>query len=201
MHLIVYFDYTCPYSYAAAVWLRQVSAVKHDPAIAWRPFVVKEVNRAAGEGPPFWEQEAAVHMRTGFAFLAGQAAARQGGDAADRFRFLLQTAFHTRHLDIREPGVLEELAREAGLDVARFEADRQDTTLLAEVGRSHLEAVARYGVFGTPTLVFSNGCAVYLKLAEPPSETSAPQVFALLRELVEQHPIVQEIKLTRQEGA
>jgi predicted DsbA family dithiol-disulfide isomerase len=103
---------------------------------------VKEVNRTEGEGAPLWEQEAAVHTRTGLAFLAGQAAARQGGDAADRFRFLLQAAFHTQHLDIREPGVLEDLAREARLDVARFEGDRRDTRLLPEVGRSHRDAVA-----------------------------------------------------------
>ena len=200
MQCIVYFDYTCPYSYAAAVWLRHVEATEYNVTTQWRPFIVKEVNRPPSEGEPFWEHETAAQTRTGLAFIAGQAAARQGGDAADRFRLLLQEAFHVRHLDIREPGVLEALAQEACLDVARFEGDRRDTTLLSEVGRSHQEAVARYGVFGTPTLVFPNGCAVYLKLAEPPTKTEAPRIFALLREVVEQHQIVQEIKLTRQEG-
>jgi predicted DsbA family dithiol-disulfide isomerase len=201
MHLLVYFDYTCPYSYAAAVWLQHLESTEHEVTIDWRPFIVKEVNRPPGEDEPFWEQEGAPQTRTGLAFLAGQAAARQGADASGRFRLLLQEAFHLRHLDISRPGVLTSLADEAGLDVARFEADRHIPDLLGEVGVSHQEAVARDGVFGTPTLVFSNGCAVYLKLAEAPIETEAPRVFALLRELVEQHPIVHEIKLTRPEGA
>jgi 2-hydroxychromene-2-carboxylate isomerase len=201
MHLIVYFDYTCPYSYHAAVWLPRVTAVEHDLTIEWRPFVVKEVNRPEGEGAPLWEQEAAVHTRTGLAFLAGEAAARQGGDAADRFRSLLQAAFHAQHLDIREPGVLEGLAHEARLDVARFEGDRRNTRLLSEVGRSHRDAVASYGVFGTPTLVFPNGRAAYTKLADAPLETAAPHLFEHLRELVGQHHVLQEIKLTQPEGA
>ena len=201
MHLIVYFDYTCPYSYQAAVWLPRVTAVQHDFTIEWRPFVVKEANRTADEGAPLWEQEAAVHTRTGLAFLAGEAAARQGGDAADRFRFLLQAAFHVHHLDIRQPGVLEGFAREARLDMARFESDRHDATLLSEVGCSHRDAVERYGVFGTPTLVFPNGRAAYTKLADAPQETASSHLFEHLRELVEQHHVLQEVKLTQPEGA
>jgi predicted DsbA family dithiol-disulfide isomerase len=199
MHLIIYFDYTCAYSYAAAVWLRQVEACEHDLTTEWRPFIVKEVNRAPGEGAPFWQQAGVTHTRTGLAFIAGQAAARQDPAAYDRFRFTLQSAFHAQHLDIRKPGVLESLAAEAGLDVARFNADRQEPGLLQELAQSHQEAVDHYAVFGTPTLVFPSGCAVYLKLAQPVEGAEAIRIFALLRELNEQHPVVQEIKLTRQE--
>lgn len=53
MQLIVYFDYTCPYSYAAAVWLQQVATVQHGLEIEWRPFVLNEVNRASEEHTPF----------------------------------------------------------------------------------------------------------------------------------------------------
>ncbi len=197
MDLAVYFDYTCPYSFAAAVWLEQVQA--REPAVAadWRPFVVREANRPPN-GVPFWEQDGVIRTRTGLAFAAGQAAARQGPTASDRFRFLLQAAFHARHLDIRQPGVLEGIAREAGLGEERFTADLTDPGLLAEVGRSHAEAVERHGVFGTPTFVFPDGCAVYLKLAEPPAAAAAARVFASVRELVGEQPLVQEIKLTRQ---
>jgi predicted DsbA family dithiol-disulfide isomerase len=199
MHLIIYFDYTCPYSYAAALWLQRVQAREPDLTTEWRPFIVKEINRAPGEGVPFWEQEGVMRTRTAQAFIAGQAAARQGPAAYDRFRLALQAAFHAPPRDIREPGVLEVLAAAAGLNVARFTADRQDRGLLREVGRSHQEAVARYAVFGTPTLVFPTSCAVYLKLAPAPEGAEAEQVFALLRDLIMQHPAVQEIKLTRQE--
>ncbi len=199
MHLIIYFDYTCAFSYVVAVWLREVEALARDLTIEWRPFIVKEINRPAGEDVPFWEQASAPRSRTGLAFIAGQAAARQGSDVYDRFRFALQAAFHVQHQDIRRPGVLEAIADEAGLDVARFNTDRQEAGLLWEIGQSHQEAVERYAMFGTPTLVFSNGCAVYLKLAQPPMNMEAERVFTLLRELVEQHSVVQEIKLTRQE--
>ena len=53
-------------------------------------------------------------------------------------------------------------------------------------------------MFGTPTLIFPNDYAFYLKLAQAPQGTEAERVFALVRELIEQHPVVQEIKLTRQ---
>jgi predicted DsbA family dithiol-disulfide isomerase len=197
-HLIVYFDYTCPYSYAAAVWLRQVVGAKHALTTEWRPFVVKEVNRPPGEGVPFWEQAGVITTRTGLAFAAGQAAARQGEPAFDRFRFLLQSAFQERHLDIRQSEALDNLADEAGLDVARFNTDRAEPGLLAEVAPGHQEAVARYAVFGTPTLVFPNDRAAYLKLAPPPTGAEAGKVFTTLRELIEHRPAVQEVKLTRQ---
>ena len=198
MHLIVYFDYTCAYSYAAAVWLRQVVVVERDLTVEWQPFVLKETNRPPGEGLPLWKQPGVMRTRTALAFVAGQAAARQDSEAYDRFRFALQSAFHDQPRDIREPGVLETMAREAGLDVARFDADREQPGLLEEVGRSHQHAVEQYAVFGTPTLVFPNGCAVYLKLAPAPTDGEAARVFALLRAINERHPAIQEIKLTRQ---
>lgn len=199
MQLIIYFDYTCPYSYNAAIWLREVAAGEPALMAEWRPFVLKEVNRAPGEGQPFWEQAGVARTRTGLAFIAGQAAARQGAAAYEPFRFALQAAFHVQHQDIRRPDVLRMIASGAGLDVQRFDADLREPGLLQEVGRSHQQAVERYAVFGTPTLVFPNGCAVYVKLAAPLTGAEAPRVFTVLRELVEQHPAVQEIKLTRQE--
>ncbi len=198
MHLIVYFDYTCAYSYTAAIWLRQVVTIEPDLAIEWRPFVLKETNRPPGEGLPFWEQPGVMRTRTAVAFMAGQAAAKQDAAAYDRFRFALQTAFHGEPRDIRAPDVLPTMASQAGLDVARFAADLEQPGLLEEVGRSHRQAVEQYAVFGTPTLVFPNGCAVYLKLAPAPADEDADHVFALLREINERHPTIQEIKLTRQ---
>lgn len=198
MRLIVYFDYTCAYSYAAAVWLRQVVVVERDLTVEWQPFVLKETNRPSEEGVPFWKQPSVTRTRTALAFVAGQAAARQDSDAYDRFRFALQSAFHDQPCDIREPGVLETMARQAGLDGARFDADLKEPGLLEEVGRSHRHAVEQYAVFGTPTLVFPNGCAVYLKLAPPPTDDEAARVFELLREINERHSAIQEIKLTRQ---
>lgn len=199
MHLIVFFDYTCSYSFTAAAWLRRIELREPDLTTEWRPFVLKEAQRRPGDGIPFWDQPDVSRTRTGLAFLAGQAAARQGPQAYERFRFALQAAFHVDHQDIRAPGVLATLAAETGLDVARFNADRERPGLPREVGETHQEAVARYSVFGTPTLVFPNGRAVFLKLASAPADGQADRVFALVRELIEQHPAVQELKQTARE--
>ncbi len=64
MHLIIYFDYTCAFSYVVAVWLREVEALARDLTIEWRPFIVKEINRPAGEDVPFWEQASAPVLAT-----------------------------------------------------------------------------------------------------------------------------------------
>lgn len=199
IRLIVYFDYTCSYSYAVALWLRQVEQSVPDLQSEWRPFILKEINRSPHESRHFWEQERAARTRTGLAFIAGQAAMRQGPALYERFRFALQTAFHEEHRDIRRPGVLEAIADAAGLDVARFNVDRQNPELLQEAGQSHQEAVERYAVFGTPTLIYPTDCAVYLKLAQAPQGAEAERVFILIRELIEEHGVVKEIKLTRQE--
>lgn len=199
MRLIVYFDYTCSYSYNAALWLRQVEQTQPDLQSEWRPFILKEINRSPGETTPFWEQPGVERTRTALAFIAGQAAMRQGSALYERFRFALQVAFHEQHRDIRQPGVLDAIADAAGLDVTRFNVDRQNPELLQEAGQSHQEAVERYAVFGTPTLIFPTDCAFYLKLAQPPQGAEAERVFALIRELIEEHGVVQEIKLTRQD--
>jgi protein-disulfide isomerase-like protein with CxxC motif len=67
---------------------------------------------------------------------------------------------------------LMEVARAAGLDVARLREDMDDAALAGTVGRDHIEAVKKHGVFGTPTFVFESGNAAYLKTFIPPKSDS-----------------------------
>ena len=41
------------------------------------------------------------------------------------------------------------------------------------MGADHTEAVEKYGIFGTPTFVFSNGNAAYLKTVQTPDGQAA----------------------------
>lgn len=195
--LVVYFDYTCSYSYTVARWLRQIETLTTEIATEWRPFVLEEANRAPEQTTPIWERTAANNSLSAAAFVAGQAAAKQAPDVYEHFRFLLQAAIHDDHLDPRQPTVLAKLATKAGLDLDRFDHDRRQPELLQEVGGAHRQAVRRHGVFGTPTLAFPHGQAFYLKLRNIPSSDEGPWLLELLRELAEHQTSVEEFKLAR----
>jgi len=56
-------------------------------------------------------------------------------------------------------------------------------------------AVARWGVFGTPTLIFQDELGSYLKFAAvPPTPREAAEVFDALLCLARLHPELVEIK-------
>ena len=66
-------------------------------------------------------------------------------------------------------------------------------TRLQKIVSDHTEAVEKYGVFGTPTFVFPNGSAAFLKLLKPP-EKDASGLLDLLSEVMENRSYVGEIK-------
>lgn len=109
-HIVVYFDHTCSYSYTVGRWLRQVETLGTEVASQWRPFALDEANRNPEQVGPFWEQATARQSVAGATFVARQAAAQQGEDLYERFRFLLQAAIHADHLDPRQSAVLAQLA-------------------------------------------------------------------------------------------
>jgi len=69
MRLIVYFDYTCSYSYAAALWLREVEQTQPGLACEWRPFMLKAINRPPAEAVHFWEQPGVERTRAALAIV------------------------------------------------------------------------------------------------------------------------------------
>lgn len=115
-HIVVYFDYTCSYSYTVARWLRQVETLGMEITSQWQPFALDEANRDPEQVGPFWEQPAARQSVAEAAFVTGQAAAQQGEDLYERFCFLLQAAIHADHLDPRQSTGLAQLAAKAHLD-------------------------------------------------------------------------------------
>lgn len=88
------------------------------------------------------------------ALTAARCAERQGQAAFARFHDRLFTALFRDGLDIGRPDVLRGLARDTGLDVARFEADYAGEAY-ESVLRDCAEGAAWFGVSGLPTVVLN----------------------------------------------
>ena len=86
------------------------------------------------------------------ALTAAKCAEHQGAEAFRRFHDRLFTAHFGENLDIGRPDVLWSLARESGLDLARFEADYAGDAYEA-VLRDCAEGAAWFGVSGLPTVI------------------------------------------------
>lgn len=89
---------------------------------------------------------------------------------------------------------LNKVGDDVGLEMDRFRKDLGDRCLLDGLAEDHTFAVWTLGVFGTPTLVFQEQQAVFLKMAPPPSPGEAVVVFEDVRRLAENRHQIKEIK-------
>ncbi len=181
--------------HTAAVWLADVRKTLGDRlAVTWRYFSLEQVNSQEGPEWKLWEQSDSYFSKGRLAFHAAEAARRQGPDAFERMHMGLLKARHEDGKSLAERAVVLDVARRAGLDVARLERDLSDRSLLRRLGEDHMHAVETYGVFGTPTLVFANGGAAYLKLRPAPPAQDAMRVFENLRQFIAGWPFIIEVK-------
>jgi predicted DsbA family dithiol-disulfide isomerase len=88
------------------------------------------------------------------ALAAAKCAARQGPGAFARLHARLFTAHFRDNQDVSRPEVLGRLARECGLDEARFRTDYAGDETYQEVLRDCAEGAAWFGVFALPTVIF-----------------------------------------------
>lgn len=191
----VFYDYACPYVHAAAVWLRSVQQYLGDRLVVrWRYFPLEQVNAADGPDWKLWDQPAEFKSRGRDAFHAAIAARQQGEEAFNRFHYALLDLKHVHGKDHGKRSTHLEAARLAALDMERFLRDLEDRSLLAAIERDYVEGRERHGVFGTPTIVFPDGAAAYLKMrpAAPPEE--AVRVFEDFVRTVRDRSYVIEIK-------
>ncbi len=197
----IYADYACPWVYNAAVWLDRVKKVYRDRLeVTWKNFSLEQVNSKNGPEWKVWEQPESYEARSLWAASAGEAARRQGQETFERYHLALLSARHARPLQkgeerfpLNKPEPLIELAREVGLDAGRFAEDIRDPELLQVIGRDHTEAVEKYGIFGTPTFLFDNGAAAYLK-AFIPAEEDSIAAFEHFLSVAYYRPFIGEIK-------
>ncbi len=193
----IYYDFACPYVYAATTWVHNVEEARGESlSMRWRAFPLEQVN--SGEGPEWklWEQPEGYRSRGLPAFLAASAARDQGDEAAWRFHRALIEAKHGAGKDHGKRETIEGAAREAGLDMGLFETASRDRSRLAGIGEDYEEGRGTMGVFGTPTFVFPNGQAAYLKLdpTAVPSGQEALDFFDRFVEVARDRPFVMEIK-------
>jgi predicted DsbA family dithiol-disulfide isomerase len=174
VRLDVFSDYLCPWCYNAAVRLREIEQAYGDRvSVHWRAFPLipgeqpdRRVTQKTREG---WQRIGAEEPRACFvppaldvplpassipAQTAAKCAGRQGPRAFECFHDRLFTALFRDGLDIGRPDVLRSLARETGLDVARFEADYAGEAY-ESVLSDCAEGAAWFGVSALPTVILN----------------------------------------------
>ncbi len=161
--------------------------------VTWRYFSLEQVNNKFGPDWKLWEQPESYPSRARLCFKGAEAARRQGDDAFKRFHLALLTARHVDGKELTESQTILDAARQAELDMDKFETDFESANLDA-VGRDHEEGVNTLGVFGTPTLVFEGGRAAYLRLRPLPPESEMTAVWGQLQELIAERPYILEVK-------
>ncbi len=160
----MYGDFTCPWVYQASLLVRGVQKARGDVLkMTFRYFALDQVNQKNGPDWRLWEHPD-TPSRGLHAFRASEAARRQGEDAFERMRWSLMEGRHLRRKEFSEPGDMDEIARAAGLDMERFHKDVRDPSLLARLAEEHTRGAA-LGVFGTPTFVFENGSAFFIRIS------------------------------------
>ena len=187
----VFFDYMCPFVYRAANLIDGVRRSGRDVEVRWRYFSLTQVN-SNNDGWTVWDAPAEEKVRGRAAFQAGEAARRQGG--FEKLHMPLLLARHRDRLDIDDASVVAAVADAAGLDMRRFHRDVADPSILDGLARDHSEAVREHGVFGTPTFLFPDGAAAYVRLSEPVAGDSAASVFDRLMAVAATEPRILEIK-------
>ena len=195
VNIDVFFDFGCPYVYNAAVWLQKVEEdMKGKLAINWKYFSLEQVNNQNGPDWKLWEQPEDYPSRGRRAFLAAEAARCQGEAAFNRFRMALLRARHEQSCDIADVNTLIEVAESSGLEMPWFQECLSNCQLLSKLAEDHALALETLGVFGTPTLVFPGGQAVFLEIMPVPPPKECLQLFKEIRHLAEARQYVQEVK-------
>ena len=188
----LFYDYLCPFVYRAAEMLESVhEAGRRDVDVTWRYFSLSQVN-SKQESWTVWGAPESEVVKGRLAFQAAEAARRQ--EQFDRFHLSLLRARHRDRLNIDDPHVVEEVAESAGLDVDRFRRDIADPTILQALARDHETARSEHGVFGTPTFLFRDGSAAYVRLAPQPLNGDAVRILDEIIAIAAREPAILEIK-------
>ena len=191
MELACYYDFTCAYSYRAWTWFERQRAAEAAIDVDWRPFVLKEVNRA--ETDPSLLSGPAIDSVAVLSLAIAEAL--RGRPSAEAYRAATFNAMHA-YGDRPDRDEVLEIARRAGLDTDAFQEG--ESRWLEAVRASHEGAVAELGVFGTPTLVFAGGGAAYLKLAALPPDGDG-ELWAAVTTIATGFPEMIELKRPRVE--
>lgn len=190
----VYFDYACPFAWAAQLWLDDVQEELGEKLdVNWRIFPLEQVN---SRNPDFkvWDQPNDGTSSTLRSFQGYHAAKQQGDEAFRKFHAAL---FRKRHVDGRNlagQNVLESAAEDAGLDMERFRRDLKSDDVFQQIENDFTYSTKELSIFGTPTIVFENNEGAYVKLNFADMPKDPVEFFYDFVGTVRDRPSVIEIK-------
>lgn len=188
----LFFDYSCPFVYRVAEMLESVrESGQREVDVTWRYFSLSQVN-SRQDAWTVWEAPRSEPVQGRLAFRAAEAARRQL--RFDSFHMALLRARHRDRLNVDDPKVVDRVAKDAGLDMDRFGGDLAAADILSGLARDHQEGRIRHGVFGTPTFVFTNGAAAYVRLAQQPVNGDAVRILDEIVSIAAREPDILEIK-------
>ena len=129
------------------------------------------MNSKEGEDWKAWEQGEDYVSRGLWPLRGGIAARQQGTTAHNNYMEKILHAKHVERKDVRTRESIIAIAVAADLDINQFTSILDNHETLAQIGIDHEEALM-HGVFGTPTFVFEDGTAAFLKMFTPPEDES-----------------------------
>jgi predicted DsbA family dithiol-disulfide isomerase len=157
-----YFDPMCPWAYQTSVWVRDVRS-QIDLDITWRFFSLEEINRPDGKRHP-WERSLAygwTPMRVA-AWLR-----RIDMGLCDRWYEACGKALHVDGRRFYDRDVAIDLLESIGVSPTAWDDALADSTTHDDVRTDHDHAVATYGAFGVPIIVFADGRAIFGPVVVP----------------------------------
>jgi hypothetical protein len=191
----VTFDYRCPF--ARNLHEHVVSGLDEGAPwdVAFLPFSLNQVHVAKGE-PDIWDDP--DRRRDLLAMQVGIAVRDGWPERFPHMHLALFAARHDRGLDLRDEGVLRAVLERQGLDADDVLERVATGATLEAFRREHDDAVARYAVFGVPTIVVDDRAAFIRLLHRPNGDgREAVETMGRLLELVAHWPQLNELKFTK----
>lgn len=169
---------------------------KQDLYFEWRHFQLEEAKNTDGLNMKIWDKKDLTVTKSLLASVCAESAKLQGKILFERFHFELLNARHNSYprLQLNDFNELLNIAIDVGLDKKKFINDFNNIQMLKNVEKDHNIAVEKYGVFGTPTLVFENNKSVFIKTFIPKNMKDSILFFDYLIKIFRDMPFVGELK-------
>ena len=116
--------------------------------------------KRAGELEPalhfnLWPEDKLMPLSSLPALKAAKAAQTQGEEAFERMHKLLFQAYFVDNQDISDEVILEGIAHQAELNLAKFRKARQSSAIHDQIMQEYAEATDKYDINGVPTVLFN----------------------------------------------
>jgi hypothetical protein len=190
------FDYLCPFARNANEHVIAGLEAGADWDVTFTPYSLAQGHVPEGDAD-VWDREA-PYAESGILALAVGLVVRD--EHPGRFLAAHRALFAARHdagTDIKDPGTLAGVLRDAGLDAEDVLARAQSVDVLKQLRTEHDAGVDDHEVWGVPTFVAGDR-AVFVRLMDRPDGDTdhATRSIERVLELVEGFPTLHEFKQT-----